>query len=209
MIVYVGAKVVLEERAKALFTEMNFLSRILNLGEKLGQKKINSQPSLECRRLRELQEKLDSLLEGKHYVARSEYSDFIPAYKETVEYFRVLQNSKMLKRYCTRNGYEEKAVLHVIELYDHLEERIDDANEIFIDRQMLVEKEYLDNILKDVDPVIMLDTDQRKVILTDEDYCLVIAGAGAGKTTTVAAKVKYLVEKKGIEPRDILSLIHI
>ena len=45
------------------------------------------------------------------------------------------------------------------------------------------------NILKDVDPVIMLDADQRKVILTDEDYCLVIAGAGAGKTTTVAAKV--------------------
>ena len=27
----------------------------------------------------------------------------------------------------------------------------------------------------------MLDEDQRRVILTDEDYCLVIAGAGAGK----------------------------
>ena len=41
-------------------------------------------------------------------------------------------------------------------------------------------------------------------MLTDEDYCLVIAGAGAGKTTTVAAKVKYLVEKKNINPREIL-----
>ena len=30
---------------------------------------------------------------------------------------------------------------------------------------------------------------------SDEDYSLVIAGARAGKTTTVAAKVKYLVEK--------------
>ena len=39
-------------------------------------------------------------------------------------------------------------------------------------------EKYLDNILKDVDPQIVLDEDQRKVILTDEDYCLVIAGAG-------------------------------
>ena len=50
----------------------------------------------------------------------------------------------------------------------------------------------------------MLDEDQRRVILTDEDYCLVIAGAGAGKTTTVAAKVKYLAEKKNIDPAQIL-----
>ena len=41
---------------------------------------------------------------------------------------------------------------------------------------MSSEKDYLDNILKDVDPVIQLDDDQRKVVLTDEDYCLVIAG---------------------------------
>ena len=66
------------------------------------------------------------------------------------------------------------------------------------------EKEYLDNILKEVDPAIQLDDDQRKVVLTDEDYCLVIAGAGAGKTTTVAAKVKYLVEKQDIKPEEIL-----
>lgn len=62
----------------------------------------------------------------------------------------------------------------------------------------------MDNILRDVDPKIKLDDDQRRVILTDEDYCLVIAGAGAGKTTTVAAKVKYLVEKKNIDPSQIL-----
>ncbi len=69
---------------------------------------------------------------------------------------------------------------------------------------MAEEQFYLDNILRDVDPQIKLDEDQRQVILTDEDYCLVIAGAGAEKTTTVAAKVKYLVEKKGIEPSQIL-----
>ncbi len=52
----------------------------------------------------------------------------------------------------------------------------------------------------------MLDDDQRKVVLSDEDYSLVIAGAGAGKTTTVAAKVEYLVDKKGIDPKQILVI---
>lgn len=33
-----------------------------------------------------------------------------------------------------------------------------------------------------------------------------IAGAGAGKTTTLAAKVKYLVEKQGINPEEILVI---
>ncbi|MBO5077334.1 MAG: UvrD-helicase domain-containing protein [Clostridia bacterium] len=45
-----------------------------------------------------------------------------------------------------------------------------------------------------------------EVVLTDEDHCLVIAGAGAGKTTTVAAKVKYLVEKQGVDPKQILVI---
>ena len=71
---------------------------------------------------------------------------------------------------------------------------------------MISEKAYLDTILKDCDPKILLDDDQRKVVLTDEDYCLVVAGAGAGKTTTVAAKVKYLVDKQGVDPKKILVI---
>lgn len=186
---------------------MDFFSRVMSFGEKLGRKKIKLEPSSECIRIYDLQYELNALLEGTNYVARSEYAEIIPAYKEIIEFFRVLQNSRMLKNYCAQNGISEDEVLKIIDLYDHLGERVDAANDKFIKNQMLLEKEYLDNILKDVDPVIMLDEDQRKVILTDEDYCLVIAGAGAGKTTTVAAKVKYLVEKKGIEPRDILLFL--
>lgn len=71
---------------------------------------------------------------------------------------------------------------------------------------MVKEKDYLDNVLKSVDPVIDLDEDQRRVVLSDEDYTLVIAGEGAGQTTTVAAKVKYLVDKKDIDPKKILVI---
>ena len=57
-----------------------------------------------------------------------------------------------------------------------------------------------------MDSNIVLDEEQRRVVLNDEDYCLVIAGAGAGKTTTVAAKVRYLVEKKNVDPSKILVI---
>ena len=75
-----------------------------------------------------------------------------------------------------------------------------------IDFSMVKQKKYLDEILFNIDKNIVLDEDQRKVVLTDEDYCLVIAGAGAGKTTTVAAKVKYLVDKQNIKPEEILII---
>ena len=79
-------------------------------------------------------------------------------------------------------------------------------NRSFLEKHLVADKAYLDNVLKMVDPAINLDDEQRRVVLSDEDYMLVIAGAGAGKTTTVAAKVKYLVEKKHIQPDQILVI---
>jgi DNA helicase-4 len=79
-------------------------------------------------------------------------------------------------------------------------------NRSFLEKHLVADKAYLDNVLKMVDPAINLDDKQRRVVLSDEDYMLVIAGAGAGKTTTVAAKVKYLVEKKHIQPDQILVI---
>ena len=69
-------------------------------------------------------------------------------------------------------------------------------NDEFVKRHLAKDKLYLDTILRKVDPNVKLDEEQRRVVLSDEDYTLVVAGAGAGKTTTMAAKVKYLVEKK-------------
>ena len=79
-------------------------------------------------------------------------------------------------------------------------------NAAYIDHALEEERDYLDHILDRIDPSIRLDSAQRRMVLTDEDNCLVIAGAGAGKTTSVAAKVKYLVDKKAIKPEEILVI---
>lgn len=51
-----------------------------------------------------------------------------------------------------------------------------------------------------------LDHQQRISIVKDEDHNLVIAGAGSGKTTTVAGKVTYVIERFNVNPEDILLI---
>ncbi len=51
-----------------------------------------------------------------------------------------------------------------------------------------------------------LDMQQREAVISDEEHNLVVAGAGSGKTLTIAGKVKYLCETKGIKPEDILLI---
>ena len=149
---------------------------------------------------------LSLLLSSDHYVAKSEYAAKHQDYSKVIEFFNVLASSGMLAEFTAKNGLSVETVNEILENYHNFEKLIDKHNDEFIESKMIQEKDYLDSVLKDVDPNIKLDDDQRRAVLTDEDYCLVIAGAGAGKSTTVAAKVKYLVEKQGINPREILVI---
>lgn len=162
--------------------------------------------SAELKRLHSLDSFMRSLLQGDHYVAKSEYLSSLAAYEDLPGWFDVLRGSGTLEAYCQKNRISEQEVLEILARYRNYPDLIDSQNEQYIKTQMVEQKEYLDSILKDCDPKIHLDEDQRKVVLTDEDYCLVVAGAGAGKTTTVAAKVKYLVEKQKIDPKQVLVI---
>ena len=133
---------------------------------------------------------MDATLSQNRYIAKSEYRAQLLDSKKTVEYFGVLQSSRLLDAFCKNNGLSLSVIEGALSKYINFEALVDEHNESFIRRAMIEEQHYLDNILREVDPQIKLDEDQRRVILTDEDYCLVIAGAGAGKTTTIAAKVK-------------------
>ncbi len=74
------------------------------------------------------------------------------------------------------------------------------------DNRLIELKDYFDHILDNVNPNIRLDDEQRLAILGDDDAALIIAGAGTGKTTTMIAKVKYLVDIKHVDPKKILVM---
>jgi len=98
------------------------------------------------------------------------------------------------------------AAKELVSIFDNINKLSKEQNQKFIDQNLITNKEYFDNLLKDVDSNVMLDEEQRRAILADDDYCLLVAGAGAGKTTTMAAKVKYLTENQKIRPQDIVVI---
>lgn len=79
-------------------------------------------------------------------------------------------------------------------------------NKNFINQKLIEEQEYFDNMFKGIDDNIILDENQRKIILTDEKYQMVIAGAGSGKTTTISAKVNYIIDKLKIKDEEIIVI---
>jgi len=160
----------------------------------------------ELKKLTELCLFMNSLLKSDDYTAKSEYLSELDKNKEIINFFKVLNSSGVMEDFCTKNNVQKSYIEKSMQIYDQFEQLVDKKNDKYIQAHLIEEKRYLDNVLKDVDSSIVLDEDQRNVVLSDEDYTLVIAGAGAGKTTTVAAKVKYLVDKKHVDPKQILVI---
>ncbi|MCR5775594.1 MAG: UvrD-helicase domain-containing protein [Lachnospiraceae bacterium] len=190
---------------------MGLLDRLLGYGKahqllkrRRPEEKKNEAKNEKAVRVFECGRFIHSLLSADRYIARSDYSKKTAGYASDFDFFSVLKTSDMLKDFCRKNRLDPDRIGKIMKAYRNLPKLIDKHNEKFVSDSLISEKAYLDDILKSVDPNIVLDEDQRRVVLTDEDHCLVIAGAGAGKTTTVAAKVKYLVDKKGIDPSQIL-----
>ena len=51
-----------------------------------------------------------------------------------------------------------------------------------------------------------MTTEQSRVIATEEDSTLVLAGAGTGKTAVIVGKIAHLVRNRGVKPEAILAL---
>ncbi|MBP5428733.1 MAG: UvrD-helicase domain-containing protein [Clostridia bacterium] len=153
-----------------------------------------------------------NLLATDSFISRRDYVPFLDDYKDVYTFFQNIIKGGTLSYYCKKNGYDQSIVEQFIRNYQDLSayqkgaKSVHEHNENFLRSHLSSEKNYLDEILTKVDPQIHLDEEQRRVVLSDEDYTLVIAGAGAGKTTTVAAKVRYLVERKHVNPEQILVI---
>lgn len=141
-----------------------------------------------------------------HYVSRKEYMPKVQKFADIMRLVQTMDENDMLEDYCNKNGFSVERARRACFEYENIVELVKQINDTYIETAMADEKQYLDHILESLDPMISLDEDQRRVVIADEDYTLVIAGAGAGKTTTVAAKVKYLVEKQEVDPQQILII---
>lgn len=141
-----------------------------------------------------------------HYITHREEEYLNSMY---AQYYKTLCN-KMIFQYVCNNARSFRVDIDLLKAFltkmHTLSADVLVHNTNYVDRILVQEKEYFDHILEEIDPVIKLDEEQRRAVITDDDHCLLVAGAGAGKTTTMAAKVKYLVEKQGVQPDEIIVI---
>lgn len=180
-------------------------------GNKIAHKECMTMPS-EYANTIVFNNAFESLIKQDKFIARSDYKYLIPQYESLLQFYTTLLASNMLEDYISKHHLDESQIENFLNRYQDIKDLqkgssiIKKHNDQFIAAHLKSEKLYLDNILKECDPNISLDNEQRRIVLSNEDHTLVIAGAGAGKTTTVAAKVRFLVERQGIAPSQILVI---
>ncbi len=139
----------------------------------------------------------DYLFTRDRFISRKVFEKFLDKYSDL---FKIYSNYKEKLSFDFQNKLEQ--------IMNHGYAMIKEYNNRFITHALIYYKDYFDNLFKEIDSQIVLDYSQRKAIVSDEDYSLVVAGAGSGKTTVIAAKVKYLVEKLDVDPRKIIILAY-
>lgn len=89
-----------------------------------------------------------------------------------------------------------------------LKYRLKGNHYIWTKQKLKQEKKFLDHLFQEVDPKIVLDRTQRKIIVCEEDHQFIIAGAGSGKTTTLVAKIIYMIQRRQVLEDEILVITY-
>lgn len=143
------------------------------------------------------QSQIQEFLSSENYIPHSELERFMlrmdPSYDKVV----------VLERYLKRGTLVHSLAKSFISKYRTLSQLCKAHNREFVARELETQSDYFDGVLE-----YPLDLQQRTAVVTLEDNCLVVSSAGSGKTSTMCGKVKYLVEKQGIDPKKILLITY-
>ena len=133
----------------------------------------------------------NGLLDSKFYITFKQKDELIENYRDLFDL--ILEANEKID---LSDDFKE-----FLKIYPKIESKINSRNEKYVENELEEHKDFFDNI-----DGKSLDLNQRLAVVKNELNSQIIAGAGCGKTLTVNAKVRYLIEKKGINPNEILCL---
>ena len=134
----------------------------------------------------------------KNYFNAKKLSDWSIKHEGTIKKIKSIQPEKLENLFS-----EYKELKTIIKILENQKDYRKTYNDIFIQNEKEKYQKYFDNMLD-----VKLTNEQRECIVKDEDVNYINAGAGTGKTTTILAKIKYLVEKKNVNEDKILLLVY-
>ncbi|MBR1798603.1 MAG: UvrD-helicase domain-containing protein [Bacteroidales bacterium] len=130
------------------------------------------------------------------YIAHSDYESFVQKYDV------VYHKAKSLCFKMRHFGLPVPDQLYsFITSYEQLPDLRNSHNKQYVYDTLREHKDFFDHCL-----TYPLDHQQRNSIVPEEDNCLVVSSAGSGKTSSIVGKVRYLIEKRGVQPENILLI---
>ena len=142
--------------------------------------------------IKKILDEFSLFLDGKKYIGLKKYDTFINKYQNIYDNLDNLQAKEDKNK--IRRMFEDKKKL------------LKNNNLRYLNDKTKEYKDYFDHLFDEIDPHIKLDNNQRQSIIAEEDNLIIVAGAGSGKTTTMAAKVKYLVDKCHVKQTEIVVI---
>lgn len=142
---------------------------------------------------------------------KKEYIEKIKEYYEEFNNGTYISNQliyEIKNRYFNIYNYFKKRILFqnisvitFLKDYRNIENMQISANNIFYESEIKKTKKILNDING-----IKLDIEQKRAVLSNDKYTLIVAGAGSGKSLTIVGKVKYLIKYKKILAKEILCI---
>lgn len=169
--------------------------------EEIQKKSISAQE--EKLRLEMIRNEKEMLIQKQLQIAKKFHADLTFLREQYITNSNKLHIQNEYKDFflsCIKDS-SNQVIDHFIKMYTELDLNVRIYNKIFTNKEIIKNQE----LLSDIDGK-SLDEQQIVAVVTDEDNNLVLAGAGSGKTLTIAGKVKYLVKAKKVDPKDILLL---
>lgn len=137
-----------------------------------------------------------SILRSKSYISKEKYLLWLDHWNHLRSLVKKYSKNKIQIEF--ENEIKELQVA-----FENGKDCINEKNQNYISLELTQNTEFFDNIVSHP-----LSNEQRRVIVTDEKYTLVVAGAGTGKTNTIVAKAGYLIHKRLAKPNEILLLCY-
>ncbi len=181
-----------QSTVSTFLNDFNNLEEIIDkINEELSIRILQNKVNGSVDELDQFNSDLNYLLESNFYITFKQKNELKEYYQDL---FDLISEAK--EKIDISESFKE-----FLKTYPEIDSKIDSRNENYVENELVVHKDFFDNI-----DGKSLDDKQRLAVVKNELNTQIIAGAGCGKTLTVNAKVRYLIEKKGINPSDILCL---